>query len=438
MHQEASSAVQAQELSMNVLKDTSQALVKFLEFAIGQAPEQLKDTTSHLLQAKESSLALQELSGVLVKDCEAKQRRLAVVGEQLCVGSRQFPQKQVQGEAESSAPPRSWLPLFGAGASRRLHPTDRSPTPHTDRSSTPHRSVVHPSPIGRPRLTPIGHPLHTDRSSTPHRSVSVAHPFHRSVAHPLHRSDTASDRGNIEDPDGDHGVNNIFAKRPKAAGGSKEKEKKGQGAKGTDMQQAPTTRLSNGDHRACCAVASGNDADHLSVLRFMRRLSCNCPPFSAAGTLACTRVADATEEGVAKHRISDHKSLAKKCMMNVELATQLATSAKPVGSSKEDEELKTNYSSGGKRQPWSCHTYQKGNGKMTKVRHICPPIVRPHIHGSFARTSPIPLPAQSDRSLHLTDRFSPIGRSSPIGPHRSVSVLTDRSPPIGIGPHLTD
>ena len=156
----------------------------------------------------------------------------------------------------------------------------------------------------------------------------------------------------------------------------------------------------------------------------MRRLSCNCPPFSAAGTLACTRVADATEEGVAKHRISDHKSLAKKCMMNVELATQLATSAKPVGSSKEDEELKTNYSSGGKRQPWSCHTYQKGNGKMTKVRHICPPIVRPHIHGSFARTSPIPLPAQSDRSLHLTDRFSPIGRSSPIGPHRSVSVLT--------------
>ena len=37
MHQQASSAVQAQELSMNVLKDTSQALVKFLEFAIRQA-----------------------------------------------------------------------------------------------------------------------------------------------------------------------------------------------------------------------------------------------------------------------------------------------------------------------------------------------------------------------------------------------------------------
>ena len=51
-------------------------------------------------------------------------------------------------------------------ASRRLHPTDRS--------STPHRSVAHPSPIrrpdpssiGRPPLAPIGRPHPTDPASS--------------------------------------------------------------------------------------------------------------------------------------------------------------------------------------------------------------------------------------------------------------------------------
>ena len=164
--------------------------------------------------------------------------------------------------------------------------------------------------------------------------------------------------------------------------------------------------------------------DHLSFLQFKCYQSCNCPHFSA-GPLTCTRTTEGDEASKVKHRNSDHKSTTNKCMGNIELASNLAlTSGSDGDNSKGAEDLKTNIS-GGKKQPWICHSYQKSHGKSTTAKVRLTDRL-PTSHRSCLIASPIDRPCQpmhlfvtlTDRSaLSLTDRSAP---------HRSVSRrLTD-------------